>query len=81
MSRSIVLEFDVRQKGSVNPLEVIEKLIDHEVGWRHTVYEQEGRHFRCFEGELATAEEISQEQYSYVQHLYSVRDYLLKKKG
>ena len=68
---------DFRQKVQVNPKDVIEKLIEKEIGWRNWIFEKDGKFYRGFEQSAGChsfddKEEISQEQYEYVKALQLV---------
>jgi len=66
-----------RQKVQVNPKDVIEKLIENEIGWRNWIFEKDGKFYRGFEQSAGChsfddEEEITQEQYNYVKALQLV---------
>ena len=75
---------DVRQKVHVNPLDVINGLIEQEIGWRGWVVERDGNYYRGFErsmGSHSSDEEvsISKNQYDYVRALELVHKKLTDK--
>lgn len=72
---------DFRQKVQVNPWDVIEKLIDIEIGWRYWIFEKDGKFYRGFEQgagshSFTRNEEITKDQYDYVIALQLVLDKL-----
>jgi hypothetical protein len=65
---------DFRQKVQVNPKNVIEKLIEEEIGWNNWIFEKDGNFYRGFVEcagchSVDCEEEISQEKYDYVKAL------------
>ena len=65
---------DIRQKVHVNPIEVINKLIEQEIGWRGWVFEKDGKYYRGFEQSAGSHSyddevEINKDLYDYVKAL------------
>jgi len=65
---------DVRQEVNVNPKDVIEKLIEKEIGWRNWIFEKDGKFYRGFEQSMGVhsiddEEEITKEKYEYIRAL------------
>lgn len=63
-----------RQKVQVNPKDVIEELIEKEIGWRNWVFEKEGKFYLVSEQSAGchsfdVKEEITEDRYRYVEAL------------
>jgi len=76
----------VSQKVNVDPISVIEKLIENEIGISHRnwIFEKEGKYYHGFESGGGThswdeKEEISKELYNYLNSLKVVKKYLENK--
>lgn len=74
---------DFRQKVQVNPKNVIEKLIEEEIGWNNWIFEKDGKFYRGFVQSagchsIDDEEEITQEIYDYVRALQLVLKQLKK---
>jgi hypothetical protein len=72
---------DFRQMVRVNPKDVIEKLIEKEIGWHNWIFEKDGKFYRGFEQSAGChsfddEEEITQERYDYVKALQLVLERL-----
>lgn len=70
-----------RQKVFVNPKDVIEKMIEEEIGWQHWIFEENGKYYVGWEQSAGAhsydaQEEISKEQYDYVNALKNVLNHL-----
>ncbi|MHB8871794.1 MAG: hypothetical protein ACYC5G_05045 [Candidatus Doudnabacteria bacterium] len=78
----------ISQKVYINPENVIEKLIEEELGGaahRNWVFEKDGKYYHGYEGGGGShswdeEEPISKEKYDYVVALKLVKEYLSKKK-
>ena len=75
---------EVRTKVHVNPKDVIEKLIDNEIGWRGWVVERDGKYYRGFEQSAGAHSydkevEIDKKEYDYVRALELVSNKLGEK--
>jgi len=67
-----------RQEVYIEPLDVIEGLIDKAIGVDRWVKVKDGVCFRVYDASRVheIEEEISQELYDHVQRLYSIKEYL-----
>lgn len=68
---------ETRMEVSVNPKDVIKKLIESEIGWRNWVFEKDNKYYRGFEISAGThsfedAQEITKEKFEYVTALQLV---------
>jgi hypothetical protein len=75
---------DVRQKVHVNPLDVINGLIEEEIGWRGWVVERDGKYYRGHEVSAGShsfdkENKISKDLYDYVKALELVHEKLTDK--
>jgi len=69
------------QKVIINPKDVIEKLIENEIGWRSWIFEKNGKYYKGFEQSAGChsfddEKEITQEKYNYVRALQLVSKWL-----
>jgi hypothetical protein len=76
---------DIRQKVQVNPKDVIEKLIEEQVGWHGWAFEKDNLYYRGFEQSAGShsydeKEEITKEKYDYIRALQLVLENLKSKK-
>lgn len=74
----------IRTKVHVDPLDVINKLIEQEIGWRGWVFEKDEKYYRGFEQSAGSHSyddevEISKEVYEYIRALQLVKDKLVEK--
>ena len=65
---------NIRQKVVVDPIEVINKLIEIEIGWRGWVVERDGKYYKGFEQSAGSHSydkevEINKDLYDYVKAL------------
>lgn len=72
-------------KVHVDPKDVIQKLIDYEIGHRGWVKNKDGKYYECSEESAGphsydVEEEITKKKYDYVMALNLVIDHLEKKK-
>lgn len=70
-----------RQKVNVNPIDVIEKLIEEEIGFRGWVFIENDRYYRGFEvsagcHSIDEKKEISKGKYEYIMSLKNCLNYL-----
>ena len=68
---------DFRQKVQVNPKDVIEKLIEKEIGWRNWIFEKDGKFYLGSEQSAGchsfdVEDEITEDRYRYVEALQLV---------
>jgi hypothetical protein len=68
---------NIRQKVQINPKDVINTLIEKEIGWRNWIFEKDGKFYRGFEQSAGyhsfdDEEEITEEKYRYVKALQLV---------
>lgn len=68
---------DFRQKVQVNPKDVIEKLIESEIGWQNWIFERDGKFYLGSEESAGrhsfdVEEEITEDRYRYVEALLLV---------
>jgi hypothetical protein len=68
---------NITQKVFINPKDVIEKLIEKEVGWRGWIFEKDGKYYKGHEESagchsMDIDEEIPQEEYEYIKALQLV---------
>jgi len=74
----------IEQKVSIDPIEVIKKLIETELGyWKNWYFEEDGKYYIGSEESAGchsydTKTEISKEKFHHLQTLDSVRNYLEK---
>jgi len=65
---------EIRTKVHVEPIQVINKLIEEEIGWRGWVVERDGKYYRGFEQSAGSHSydkevEIDKEFYDYIRAL------------
>ena len=66
------------QEVDINPKDVIQKLIDNEIGKQCWTFEREGKYYRGFEG-FEKEIEIPKEKYDYINNLTKALKYLIEK--
>lgn len=74
---------NIRREVDIEPKDVINKLIDHEIGSRNWVFQKDGKYYRGYESSagchfFTNEEEINKDQYEYVLALKQVLQYLTK---
>lgn len=76
---------NIRQEVEVNPIDVIQELINEELGnWRNWIFERDGNYYIGFEvsmGQHSMDDEtgITKEKYDYIKSLEQIKEYLQKK--
>lgn len=71
----------VYQAVDIDPIRVIEKLIDNEISWQGWIFEKDGKYYRGYEASAGyhhndKEKEITKETYEYVKALQLVLEYL-----
>ncbi len=74
---------NIRRKVDIEPKDVINKLIENEIGWGNWVFEEGGKYYRGYESSAGShfftnEEEINKDQYEYILALKQVLQYLTK---
>lgn len=79
--KSLEIQATFTEKVQVDPMLVIQKLIDHEIGWNNWVVEKDGKFYKEYSSYHNTTEkeEISKEVYEYVQSLQLILKFLFNK--
>jgi len=72
---------EIRTKVHVEPIQVINKLIEEEIGWRGWVVERDGKYYRGYERSMGSHSsdeevEVDKETYDYVKALHLVSNRL-----
>jgi hypothetical protein len=75
---------NIRQKATINPLDVVDKLRDDAIGFRNWFFEKDGKYYRGYEVGAGShswddAEEISKELYDYLVALDTIKKFIEKK--
>lgn len=79
----MIVHGNIRSQVEIDPIDVIEKLKDEEIGQGCWVFEKDGKYYRGYEvwgGDHSWDEsvEITKEIYEYIQSLNNVLSYLKK---
>jgi len=72
-----------RLKADVNPIDVIDKLLEKEIGWKGWIFEENGKFYKGWEQSAGNhsfdeKEEISKEEYDYIAALRLIKNKLKK---
>lgn len=79
--KSLEIQASFTEKVQVDPIHVIQKLIDREIGWNNWIVEKDGKFYKeCSSYHNTTEkEEISKEVYEYVQSLQLILKFLFNR--